>query len=111
MVDIWQMTFLHGFLKWKLNKIELQFHWDLVIMVCLLAHTSALVQVMLTDLPQDKMAAIFADENFKCIFLNENDRIPIWVSLKFVPSRPVNNNIGLVQVMACHQIGNKPLPD
>ena len=31
----------------------------------------------LTHLPLDKMAAILADEIFKCIFLNENDRIPI----------------------------------
>ena len=26
----------------------------------------------LTHLPRDKMATIFADDNFKCIFLNEN---------------------------------------
>ena len=30
-----------------------------------------------THLPLDKMAAILADHNFKYIFLNENDRIPI----------------------------------
>ena len=39
---------------------------------------------MLTDLPLDKMAAILADNNYKCIFLNENDRIPIRISLKSV---------------------------
>ena len=27
--------------------------------------------------PPDKMAAILADDNLWCIFLNENDRIPI----------------------------------
>ena len=31
----------------------------------------------LTHLPLDKMAAISAHNNFKCIFLNENDSIPI----------------------------------
>ena len=31
----------------------------------------------LTHLPLDKMAAILADDIFKCIFLNANDRIPI----------------------------------
>ena len=57
------------------------------------------------------MAAIFAEDNFKCIFLNENDRIPIWISLKFVPSSPINNKATLVQVIAWHQTGNKPLPE
>ena len=28
------------------------------------------------------MAAILADNIFKCIFLNENDKIPIKISLK-----------------------------
>ena len=28
---------------------------------------------LLTHLPQDKMAAILAKDNFKCIFLNKND--------------------------------------
>ena len=35
------------------------------------------------------MAAIFADDIFKCIFLNENDIIPIQISLKFVPMCPI----------------------
>ena len=33
--------------------------------------------LLLTHLPQNKMAAILADGNFKCISLNENDRIPM----------------------------------
>ena len=31
----------------------------------------------LTHLPLDKTAAILAEDIFQCIFLNENDRIPI----------------------------------
>ena len=38
----------------------------------------------LTHLPLDKIAAILADDTFKCFFLNENDRIPIRIWLKFV---------------------------
>ena len=45
------------------------------------------------------MAAILADNNLECIFFNENDRIPILISLKFVPRRPIDNNPALVQVM------------
>ena len=33
----------------------------------------------------DNMAAILTDDNLKCIFLNEKDRIPIRISPKFVP--------------------------
>ena len=56
------------------------------------------------------MAAILADDNFKCIFLNENDRIPIRISLKFIPRSPIDNKPALVQVMAWHRTGDTPLP-
>ena len=57
------------------------------------------------------MAAILADNIFKCIFLNENYIIPIQISLKFVPRSPIDNKLALVQVMAWCQIGGKPLPE
>ena len=38
----------------------------------------------------------FADDTFKCIFLNENARISIEISLKFVPKGPINNIPSLV---------------
>ena len=44
------------------------------------------------------MAAILADDIFKCIFLYENDRIPIQISLKLVPKSPIDNKQALVQV-------------
>ena len=53
-------------------------------------------RAVLTHLPLDKMAAILADDIFKCIFLNENVRIPIRISLKFVPRGPINNIQALV---------------
>ena len=55
------------------------------------------------------MAAILADDISKCIFLNENDIIPIQISLKFVPKSPIDNNPALFQVMAWRRIGDKPL--
>ena len=45
----------------------------------------------LIHLPLDKMAAILADDIFKCIFLNENGRIQIQISLKYVPKSPIDN--------------------
>ena len=50
----------------------------------------------LAHLPLDKMTAILADDIFKCIFLNENDWIPIQISLKFVPRSPIDNKPALV---------------
>ena len=54
----------------------------------------------LTHLPLDKMAVILADDIFKCISLNENDRIPFQISLKFVPRSLIDNKPALVQVLA-----------
>ena len=53
----------------------------------------------------------FADDTFKRIFLNENVRISIKISLKFVPNGPINNIPALVQIMARRQSGDKPLSE
>ena len=42
------------------------------------------------------MAAILADNVFKCIFVNEKFCILIKISLKFVPKGPIDNNPALV---------------
>ena len=76
--------------------------------------TSTLIHICqqtLTHLPLDKMAAILADDIFKFVFLNENGRILIQISLKFVSRNPIDNKPALVQVMAWRQIGDKPLPE
>ena len=56
------------------------------------------------------MAASLADDIFKCIFSNENVRIPIQISLKFVPRAPIDIKSALVQVMAWRRTGDKSLP-
>ena len=43
----------------------------------------------------------FADDIFKCIFLNENFWISLKISLKSVPKGSINNIPALVQIMAC----------
>ena len=64
-----------------------------------------------THLPLDKIAAILADNNFICIFFNENGRILIQISLQFVPKIPIDNKPALVQVMTWRRIGDKPLSE
>ena len=63
---------------------------------------------MLTHWGRGKMAAA---DTFKHIFLNENVRISIKISLKFVPKGPINNNPALVQIMAWRRSGDKPLSE
>ena len=67
--------------------------------------------ILLTHLPLDKMASVLTDDIFKCIFLNENNKIQIPISLKFIPRSPMANKTALVQVTAWHRIGDKPLPE
>ena len=50
------------------------------------------------------------DDTFKSIF-NESVWIPIPISLKFVPKGPIDYNSALVQVVAGHRTGEKPLPE
>ena len=53
----------------------------------------------------------FSDDIFKCILLNENVWISNTVWLKFVPNGLIDNNTALVQMMAWHRIGDKPLSE
>ena len=50
------------------------------------------------------------DDIFKFIF-NEGVWISITISLKFVPKGPIDYKSALVQVMAWHRTGEKPLPE
>ena len=53
----------------------------------------------------------FADDTFNPIFVNENVRISIKFSLKFVPKGPINNIPALVQIMVWRRPGDKPLSE
>ena len=53
----------------------------------------------------------FPDDIFKCIFFNENVWISIKIAMKFVPKGPNNNIPALVQIMAWHRPGDKPLSE
>ena len=47
----------------------------------------------------------FPNAIFKCIFVNEN----VWISMKFVPKIPVDNNPALFYIMSWRRPGDKPL--
>ena len=50
------------------------------------------------------------DDIFKIIF-NESVWISITITLKFVPKGPIDYKSALVQVVAWHRSGEKPLPE
>ena len=66
---------------------------------------------VLNTLRPRQNARRFPHDIFKRTFLNENIRIPIKVSLKFVPKGPINNISALVQIMAWRRPGDKPLSE
>ena len=52
-----------------------------------------------------------ADNNFERIVMNENVKIAIKISFKFVAKGLIDNKSALVQVMAWRRSGDKPLPE
>ena len=74
-------------------------------------HSSSCVIVIVNTLRPRQNGRHFADDMFKCIFLNENVWIPIKIALKFVPKGSNNNNPALVQIMAWGRPGDKPLSE
>ena len=50
------------------------------------------------------------DDIFKSIFY-ESVWISITISLKFIPKGPIDYKSALVQVVAWHRTGEKPLPE
>ena len=54
---------------------------------------------------------LFADDSFKRIFLKDNIRVSIIISLKFVSKGLINNIPALVLIMAWRRPGDKPLSE
>ena len=61
--------------------------------------------------PPEQNGCHFADDVFKCIFLNEKFCILFRISPKFVPEGAIDNKPALVQVMVRRRASNKPLPE
>ena len=51
----------------------------------------------------------FVDKIVKQLFVTENVCILIWISIKVISEGPTDNKSSLVQVMAWHLSGDKPL--
>ena len=96
-------------LAWKKNEKKIEIPGDLL--SCDVTRLGIPVNHWLNTLKPRQNGRRFADDTFKRIFLNENVRISIKISLKFVPKGPINNNPALVQIMAWRWSGDKPLSE
>ena len=94
------------------NKLQWYFHQNTIVifkdMYLKIALQKAICPCVNTLGPRQN-GHHFADDIFKCIFLNENILIIIKISLKFVLEGPVNNIPALVKIMAWRCPGAKPL--
>ena len=83
-------------------------HWSITLMRCWIFNV---YQPCINTLRPRQNGCHFPDDIFKWIFLNENVWISINIPLKFVLRGPINNIPTLVQVMAWHPPGDKPLSE
>ena len=95
--------------------LDIKVHIRSVIITYTLESLSSLIgghQVTsLNASPPGQNGRHFADDIFKCIFLNENARISLNISLKFIPKVRINNIPAFVQIMAWRQPGDKSLSE
>ena len=81
-------------------------HWDIY-----LSSGFHALELFINILRPRQNGRHFADDIFKCLFLNENIWIFLKISLKFVPKVRIINISALVQIMACRLVGAKPLSE
>ena len=113
------LAFVRGIHRWPVNSphkgpvTRKMVPFDEVIMKPLKSgtHFTKISHIQFNTLKPRQNGRHFADDTFKCIFLNENVWIPITIWLEFVPKGPINNIPALVQIMAWHRPGDKPLSE
>ena len=100
-------SLVSGRFEWNLRELKFSSdgHWTL------LSTNYAGKKHHLTHWGRDKMAAISQTMFSNALSWNKNTWILIKISLKFVPKGPINNNPALVQIMAWHLVGAKPLSE
>ena len=66
---------------------------------------------MINSHPPGKNGHHFADNIFRCIFMNKEFCILIRITLEIVPKSPIDGNPALLQIMAWHHTGDKALSE
>ena len=116
---VWHQRYAHNH-DWPLNlcigTLLIEVHCFIIILIYVAWVVDAdrgesQVGELLKPLRPRQNGRHFADDVFKCIFLNENVWISLKISLKFVPKGLINNIPSLVQIMAWRRPGDKPLSE
>ena len=94
-INGWVNNHEAGDLRHYRSHYDVSVMWDGYLVISVPAYVLAL-----NTLRPRQNGRHFVDDTFRGIFLNENVRIFIKISLKFVPKGPINNNPALVQIMA-----------
>ena len=68
-------------------------------------------KTLVNTLRQRQNGGYFADNMLKCTFFKERFDILIQISLKFVTKVPIDDMPTLIQIMAWHRTGAKPLSE
>ena len=110
----WSGPILH-YLSWTISQ-KLPIYVDVITIPAQLVESWLFLLVLkdticFNTLRPKQMDAISQTTFSNCIFLNENVGIPIKISLMFVPNGPINNIPALIQIMAWHHSGDKPLSE
>ena len=84
---------------------------DVLVPTCTWTNNASVHGQLVNSLRLRQNGRHFPDNTFKRIFLNENVRISIKISVIFVPKGPINNCPSLVQMMAWRRPGDKPLSE
>ena len=80
-------------------------HWKMYALDLVFINSS------LKSSPAGQNEGYFADDIFKCIFMDEQFCISIRISLKVGPKGHIDNKSALVQIKAWCWIRDKPLPE
>ena len=125
------LAFVSGIHRWPMNSPQKGpvtrklFPFDVVIVgileechikyaiwfCCVLLSLDYIFAWWLNSYSLDKNGRHFGRRHFQMRFLDDNVRISIKISLKFVPKGPIKNITALVQIMAWHLRGDKPLSE
>ena len=114
LINIFALKCWKSILRWLCRHISLNYYYILAQNWCMcyqMLVISSGLNVLVNTLRPRQNGRYFADDTFKCIFLNENVRISNKISLKFVRKGPVNNIPALVLIMAWCWPGDKPLSE
>ena len=101
----------HSFIAKKYAPIYYIWVWNYYFFTCTFTLNILPMYCSVNTLRPRQNGRHFADGTFNRIFVNENVRISIKFSLKFVPKGPINNIPALVQIMAWRRPGDKPLSE